>query len=267
MIMNNKIILLMLLCLCGSQAFSQEYSVPKNSGRLILNLRQVIVTGYEGEELVLINKTLETSADERAKGLKPLGLYELEDNTGMGLHLVRDDKNDLITIDILDKDNRDVYEIKVPNGFSSVFINNGMLSIFDWEDWKVTVKLLKCSLEIAGQKHVLLEDNTGPINVSTFSGNIEAKFGSVIQGPISLITSSGYIDVTVPVAIKADIDLATNKGNLFAAEELNLVLDQDARNRQDTMLKRVIGKINHGGFHLHLRSTNGNIYLRSDTQL
>src|SRR5690554_1170933 len=268
--MRSKLILLVLFFLAAGQAFSQEFKIPKNSGKLILNLQYVIVTGYEGEDLVFLNKTAEiTAPDERAKGLKPLKPAGLEDNTGMGLHLKMNETDHVVMVDMIDQQNTDFFEIKVPRGISSVTINTGRPSVFLRKEKSITARSLNCSLEISAQGDVLLENNTGPLNVSTYHGNIEARFGPVMEGPISFITSMGYIDVTVPESIRATVDMATGTtdGNLFAAEELNIVPVEDARNRYDAMLKRVIGKINDGGLHLNLRSTSGNIYLRAASGL
>lgn len=254
----------MLFFLAGIQAFSQEYKISKNSGKLILNVQHVVVTGYEGQELVFINKTASVAPDERARGLKPLKPAGPENNTGIGLHLKMNETDDVVTVDMIDRDSRDLIEIKVPYGISSVTINTGLPSIFLTEEQSITVRSLNCTLEIIARGDVLLENNTGPVNVSTYHGNIEARFGPVMEGPVSFITSSGYIDVTVPVSVRATIDLATRTGgHLFAAEELNIVPVEDTRNQHNALLKRVIGKINDGGLHLNLRSTGGNIYLRA----
>lgn len=256
----------MLVFLAGSQAFSQEYKISKNSGKLILNLRHAVLTGYEGQELVFINQTTADRLDERSKGLKPLKPAGLEDNTGIGLHLNVNEADQVITVDMVDGVSRDLIEIKVPHGISLVTVNPGvntaLPSAFLREDQPITARSLKCVLEISNRGDVILENNTGPLNVITYQGNIEARFGPVIEGPISLITSSGYIDVTVPASLRATTDLTTGTGNFFAAEELNIIPIEDDRNQYNVMGKRIIGKINDGGLHLNLKSTRGDIYLR-----
>src|SRR5690349_25082288 len=83
-------------------AQAQEYKVAKSSGRLeIREVNHVSIEGYNGNEIVFTSSSRGHDDDERAKGLRALSSYGLEDNTGLGLSVV--DKGDAIEVHQLKK--------------------------------------------------------------------------------------------------------------------------------------------------------------------
>ena len=108
---------------------------------------------------------------------------------------------------------------------------------------------------------VKLDNVTGPLNIKTVHGEIEADFGAAIKSPIRLISTHGFVDLTLPTATKATMTMSTSWGEILVDPALKLEIET-----KGDMVKyssnSVNGKLNGGGIEIELKSTHSNIYVR-----
>jgi hypothetical protein len=133
---------------------------------------------------------------------------------------------------------------------------------------------------------IKLENNTGPMNIKTLYGSVDAVFANDIKGPVSIVSVYGYVDVSLPKSTKANVKLATSYGKLYAAEGLKIALDIRTEEIAEPNMNGVFnfssgdsgivinglssnrksgsinGKINGGGADIILKSSYKNVYLR-----
>ncbi len=219
--MKKQIIILFTLLCTGLIVNAQmEYRLAKASGHLKLNLSGAIVEGYDGKEIIFsIANNTTAEVDERAKGLVPIASSGYSDNTGLGVN-VKESGQEIIVNNIF-KSNSDILTIKVPQGIKVSFINNSSQS---YED--IIIKNLKSEIEVSTRYNkIVLENNSGPMNINSINGPIEAIFNTDIKGPVSIISIYEYVDITLPIATKGNIELTTNYGKLYAAKEFKIDID------------------------------------------
>lgn len=219
--MKKKLIILFTLLCTGLMVSAQkEYRLAKASGNLKLNLNGAIVEGYDGKEIIFTSKNNAVAeVDERAKGLVPITSSGFTDNTGIGIN-VKESGQEIIVNNIV-KNNSDILTIKVPQGVKVSFANNNNQS---YED--IIIRNIKGEIEVSTfHNKIKLENNSGPMNINSINGSVEAVFNTDIKGPISIISIYDYVDITLPVATKGNIDLTTKYGKLYAAKEFIIDLD------------------------------------------
>ena len=214
------IILLTLLCTGLIVNAQKEYRLAKASGHLKLNLSGAIVEGYDGKEIIFSStNNTDVEVDERAKGLVAIASSGYSDNTGLGIN-VKESGQEIIVNNIF-KSNSDVLTIKVPQGIKVSFTNNSSQS---YET--ITIRNIKGEIEVSTLYNTIkLENNSGPMNINSINGPIEAIFNTGIKGPISIISIYEYVDITLPVATKGNVELSTKYGKLYAAKEFNIDID------------------------------------------
>ena len=106
---------------------------------------------------------------------------------------------------------------------------------------------------------IKVKDVSGPLVLSTISGNININFTSISkERPISLASISGEIDVTIPARSGIDLELETISGGIYS--------DFDFPN-DDKKMKRIGGnsiksQLNGGGASVKITNISGNIYFR-----
>ncbi|RZK81750.1 MAG: hypothetical protein EOO92_04225 [Pedobacter sp.] len=226
--MKKQFLLLIALLSVGIAASAQkEYKVAKSSGRLILNIDGAIVEGYNGNEIIFSKPEGEKEVvDERAKGLRIINGSGFTDNTGLGLDVTQ--KGDEINVNPVSKNsifsysNKSVLTIKVPQNVKVSFINstnNG--------NSEIVLKNLKNEIEVSTTYNkIKLENNTGPMNVKSLHGSIDAIFSGEMKGPVSIISVYGHVDVALPANTKANVELSTNYGKLYAADGLKIAVEK-----------------------------------------
>jgi lia operon protein LiaG len=232
-----------------------QYTIPvtdlKNSKLILKNFSdQLPVEGYNGKEIIITTEPEIANPPERAKGLKPL--YSDVDNTGLGLNLEKNDN--LYSISCLLPFTRHAeYKIKVPENMS-VEISS------DCERTNsVNVSKMKNEIEIKNCHNIDLKDVSGPLILSTISGNITITYEGINSEKSSSINSvSGDIDITIPLKTALNIEMRTISGGFYS--------DFDFNDTQKN-LKKVGGNVldfplNGGGTKFTLNTISGNIYLR-----
>ncbi len=242
--MKKKLIILITLLSFGICAKAQEYRLAKSNGQLKLNITGVIVEGYDGKDIIFSGQKVVTEElDDRAKGLVPITSSKYVDNTGLGINVT--ESGEIINVNLVAKKPIGVLTIKVPNNIK-VSINNNSNSnraFFSYtsvsgtnsnsssnsntndskaED-EIVIKNLKSELEVSVYwNKIRLENNTGPMNIKTVSGSVDAIFTGEIKGPVSIISATNYVDVTLPATTKANIEMGTSYGKLYAGKEFQI---------------------------------------------
>jgi lia operon protein LiaG len=235
---------------------AQEYKVSvQNSkeGRLILKdfSGSLPIEGYNGNEIVITSATGDLTPPEKAKGLKPI--YPAgTDNTGIGLDVQKTDN--LITITCLVPFTKESeYKLRVPENLS-IEVSSGCERNND-----LTVKGMKNEIDVKTCHDIKCTDVTGPLVLSTISGNIDITYSAINSAKSSSVNSiSGDIDITLPVKTATDLELRVVSGAIYS--------DFDFSESQKN-LKKIGGNetnysLNGGGFKYTIGSVSGNIYLR-----
>jgi len=216
------IVLFSLLTLAITASAQKEYKISKTSGQLNLNVAGAIVEGYNGNEIIFSIPAGEIEkVDERAKGLRVISGSGFVDNTGLGLDI--SEKGNEVNVNVVNKKIDGTLSIKVPQNIKVTFSNQS--SIYQ-ED--IILKNLKNELEIStSYNKIKLENNTGPMNIKSLYGSIDASFAEPIKGPVSIVSVYGHVDVSLPVSAKANVDLSTSYGKLYAADGLKIALEKN----------------------------------------
>jgi hypothetical protein len=279
---KHLMVLFSVLTIATSTYAQKEYKLARTSGRLTLNISGAIIEGYTGNEIVFsVPKGDNEQVDERAKGLRVINGSGFTDNTGLGLDVSV--KGEEITVNPVTKDKTSILTIKVPQNIKISFNNTSTLY-----QTEVILKNLKNEIEVStSYNQIKLENNTGPMNIKTLYGSVDAIFANDIKGPVSIVSVYGYVDVAVATATKANVELATSYGKLYSAEGLKIAVDKNNNEKSENDRKGTVnfsangtaitllnefsgtrgsesiqGKLNGGGANLILKSTYKNVYLR-----
>jgi len=242
-----------LLILSTTAAWAQkEFKLAKSSGRLNLNIPGAIIEGYNGNEIVFSTQRSEDEVvDERAKGLKSLSGSGFTDNTGLGLDVSQNGQD--INVNVVGKKLNGILNIKVPQNIKVSYSNTS--SIYHDE---LIFKNLKSEMEVsATYNKIKLENNTGPMNIKTVYGSVDASFDSDIKGPVSIISVYNYVDITLPAATKANIEMGSSYGKLYAADEFKIAINKDNTTQEKSAQEPVLGTASTLKFN-GVNITNGN---------
>lgn len=234
---------------------AQEYKLAKSSGKLEINeVNNVTIEGYSGNEIVFTSLDGPREKDKRADGLRAVSNMGLEDNTGVGLSVI--DKGTTYQVYQLKKMDGPHVKIMVPKGVS---INYNHSSPYGSD---VKFKNVESELEVTTvHSGVHLDNVTGPMNIKTVHGEIEADLNANLKSPVSLTSQHGLVDVTLPLGTKATMSMSTNFGEIFVDPSFKLEIEP----KSDWVKygsSKVNGKINGGGLEITLSSAHENIYLR-----
>jgi lia operon protein LiaG len=253
--MKTSIIALIIFFSAGIVS-AQEYKINvQNSkdGKLVLKdfNGSLPIEGYSGSEIIITSTSGKLTPPEKAKGLKPI--YPAgSDNTGIGLDVQKTDN--LITITCLIPFTQEgEYKIKVPENLS-LQLASGCERNND-----IRIKNMKNEIDIESCHDIKLDGVTGPLVLSTISGNIDITFGTInTTKSMSVGSVSGDIDITLPLKTATDLQLGVVSGAIYS--------DFDFSESQKN-LKKVGGNethyaLNGGGFKFSIESVSGNIYLR-----
>ena len=239
-----------------TQLFAQEYKISVQNtkeGKLTLKdfSGELPVEGYSGSEIIITTTSENLTPPERAKGLTavyPSG----SDNTGIGLD-VQKTGNQIVVTCLLPFSRRGGYKIRVPDNLALEFESGCERGS------QIFVSGTKNEIDIKNCHDINLKSVTGPLILSTISGNIDVTFSSInTEKPFSVNSVSGDIDITLPSKTPTDLTLRTVNGGFYSDFEFS-------DTRKD--LKKVGGNemnftINGGGQKFSIVTVSGNIYLR-----
>ena len=233
---------------------AQEYKLNKSSGTLeIREVNHVTIEGHNGNEIIFTSRDEDRDDDERAKGLRAISSMGLEDNTGIGLSVV--DKGNVIEVRQLKKMEGPDIKILVPK--------NVVVSYYHTSPHgdEIEIKNFEGQVEISTVHNgVVITNATGPLNIRTVHGDIDASLGTALKSPITIESSHGHVDVALPVTTKATMKLKTNFGEILVDPDFKIEIEKSG-----DMIKysdNVSGKINGGGIEINLSATHNNVYLR-----
>lgn len=235
---------------------AQEYKITTQNnkeGRLILKdfTGTLPIEGYNGTDIIITSASDDLTPPEKAKGLKPIFPSGI-DNTGLGLEVQKIDN--LITVTCLLPFSRDgEYKIRVPENLA-IELSSGCERNND-----ITITGMKNEIDIKSCHDIKLNDVTGPLVLSTISGDINITYSSINTTKSCSVNSiSGDIDITLPVKTATDIELRTVSGAFYS--------DFDFTETQKNLKKYGGNEMNYslngGGFKFTIGSVSGNIYLR-----
>lgn len=212
-----------------SASAQKEYKLAKSAGKINLNISGAIVEGYSGNEIIFSTAKSENDVvDERAKGLRVISGSGFADNTGMGIDV--SEKGDEINVNPVRKGTRlGIITIKVPQNIKIAFNNTNT------NQEELILKNLKNEIEVSvSYNKIKLENNSGPMNIKTLYGSVDAIFSGEIKGPVSIVSVYGYVDVSMPASTKANVELGTSYGNLYAGEGFKIAVDKTTTEKTDS---------------------------------
>ncbi len=253
--MKTRILVIALLFFAGSLS-AQEYKMSVQNTketRLILKdfSGQLPIEGYNGTEILITSTSGKVVPPEKAKGLTPV-FPSGTDNTGIGLDVQKADNT--ITITCLIPFTQDgEYKIKVPENIA-IELTSGCERSND-----VTITGMKNELDINTCHNIDLKGVSGPVVLSTISGDINIVFTSINAVKSSSVNSiSGEVDITLPSKTAVDLELRTISGAIYSDFDFS-----DSRKNLQKVGGNVLNhSLNGGGYKFSIGSISGNVYLR-----
>ena len=235
---------------------AQEFKIPVQNtkdGRLILKdfTGTLPIEGYTGADIIITSTSEDLTPPAKAKGLKPV-FPAGTDNTGIGLDVQKIDN--LITITCLLPFTRGgEYKIKVPENMA-IELTSGCERNND-----ISISNMKNEIDIKSCHNIDLKNVTGPLVLSTISGDINITYSSINSSKSSSINSiSGEIDITLPVKTSTDLELRTVSGAFYSDFDFS----ESQKNLRKIGGNEINYSLNGGGFKFAIGSVSGNIYLR-----
>src|SRR5882672_1452206 len=183
--MKKKILTIVFAMMAVGALQAQEYKLAKSTGQLIIKgVDRVSVEGTSGNEIIFSSVDGSREKDNRAAGLRAVSSLGLEDNTGIGLAV---------------KDNGTTYEVyqlkKMDGPRVKIFVPKGVSVSYSHSSphgSDITFKNVEGEIETSTVHNgVHLENVTGPLNIKTVHGEIEADFSANMKSPITLSSTHG----------------------------------------------------------------------------
>ncbi len=238
------------------QANAQKYTYtlgnsPQKTLRFIATGGDIVIEGYEGNEVVVQNLNFEPPP-ERAEGLELL-TSSGKINTKIGLEVRAGDGNLLI---FARSRNRGDFRLQVPDKVHIVVNNRGF-------GGSLEMRNLQGEIEIESRGgDVTLENVTGPIVASSISGDFDITVSELSQeGPTSISITSGFIDLTLPAEARANLLLSSVTGEIYTNMDIDVAGDEEDDLRMIGG-RTIKGTLNGGGVKVKLKTVSGSIYLR-----
>jgi len=235
---------------------AQEYKIAvQNTKEGKLSLKDfsgtLPIEGYSGNDIIITSTSEDHETPEKAKGLKaiyPGGT----DNTGIGLYVEKNGNQVTVTC-LVPFTRSSEYKIKVPENFA-VEVESGCE-----RSNEIVIEKTKNEIDIKNCHNIDLKSVTGPLVLSTISGDINITFSAINSDkPFSVNSISGDIDITLPAKTATNLQMGTVSGGFYS--------DFDYTDTSKK-LKKVGGNqldfpLNGGGFNFNIVTVSGNIYLR-----
>ncbi len=236
----------------------KEIRVPNVGNKLLLKLDNVYIEGYKGKDVLITAKVEDKDDNDRAKGLRVINGAGLSDNSGIGMNIKTE--GGVTEITMIGMPLEDSIRIKVPLDIP-ITVKGGRGAMFNGGN--IELKDIRAEVEVASSMGTVnLLNVTGPISVKVAQGDVVAKFVEPVKGPISLIAAMGAVDVAFPNNFGANMDIKSSMGNIYAADEFQFE-KQAEEPRSTPMGNAVKGKMNGGGQDVILKTSMGDIYIRS----
>ncbi|HEY4109450.1 DUF4097 family beta strand repeat-containing protein [Puia sp.] len=251
--MKYSFLLIASLCI-GFLTRAQDYKISvgdMKDAKLILEdfTGELPIEGYAGNEIIVSGGVHQNF--DRAKGLK--AIYAAgTDNTGVALYMEKSGNHILLRC-LLPITQSAEYRLKVPESLALEITRDCAKS------GTTTITNIRNEVEFKGCHDITLSKVTGPIVVSTISGNVNVAFTEIARDkPISISSVSGEVDVTLPAKTPFSVEMGTVSGNMFSDFDFP-PNDKDMRRVGGGKLR---ADFNGGGTAVRLNSVSGNVYLR-----
>lgn len=230
------------------------FKLEKKSTKINIDLVNAVIEGHSGNEVAIFLQTSKKNIDERAKGLKSVNGLGLKDNTGLGINVTEVEG----VIKVSQMNTADTSNIKI-------LVPYWMIISFEHQSKfgkAVYFRNIRGEIEVStNENSIYLENVSGPVNIKTVQGNVEAIFQDNVKGPISIVSIYGDVDIALPQTTRSDLKMNAKFGEILVAEEFKL--EVQIKEHKPRYSNQVTGKINGGGLNIDLRSDNGKIYLRT----
>lgn len=249
-------IIILLLLVYATAAFGQEFKVDLTSGKIkIYEVNRVNIEGHDENFVVISRKERKNDDWERAKGLRLINSSGLEDNSGIGLSVVK--SGDEVEVRPISRNSETRYTVFVPKGVGLFYEH----SSHNGDDLKI--KNVQSELDITVKfNSIYLENTSGPMTINTVHGDVEGVFSQVSQeSAVSIVSAHGYIDLSMPADTKAKLRLRANHGEIYTDMKINVDNEKDGDLRKIST-SELNGSLNGGGVNINLSSNHDNIYLR-----
>jgi lia operon protein LiaG len=253
MILSGSIFALLMVGSIAAQDYKVSVDNAKNSKLSLKNFSgDLKIEGYAGNEIVISPMGGEDmTVPERAKGLKPVYGGGV-DNTGVGLSVGKDG-TEISVICLIPFTNSREYTVKVPESMSIV-VNSECQNNND-----IYINGMKNEIEIQSCHSIKLTGVTGPLVLSTISGDIEVTFSQIAVGkPFSINSISGEIDITLPAKTAADVEMSAVSGRMYSDFDFS----DKSKDMNQVGGNELTTKLNGGGAKFSIVTVSGNIYLR-----
>lgn len=208
----------------------------------------VVVKGHNSKQLLLKGETMK-AAPEKAKGLTLVGEGGT-DNTNVGFFI--EQKGNILVVKNLNREGKAVVFLPSSQNFSvrSPYLNDIEIEGFTGE--------VEASAELVGS--ISIKDVTGPLTVSSNTGNVEIVFSNLNQNsPTTVTTTTGTVDITLPRKTAATVTMNSVLGEIYTDFDLQL---PEKNGLKAVSTQKLKGTLNGGGGSIQLNSATGNIFLR-----
>ena len=216
----KKLVFITIILATSSYVYGQEYRVGAASGTLeIAEVNRVIIEGHSGSEIVFSSENPASNRDERAEGLRAISSLGLEDNSGIGLSVIKEGQN--IMVRQLKKTEGPKVKILVPRGVKVSYRHSSPYGS------ELEVRNFQGEVEVNTTHNVVkLVNAQGPLTVKTVHGDIDASFAQSPSSRISLESVHGHVDVALPTAAKANLTLSSQWGEMLVDPDLRIELNK-----------------------------------------
>ena len=208
----------------------------------------VIVKGHNNKQLLLKGRKLK-EAPEKARGLRLVGDGGT-DNTNVGFLV--EQKGNVLIVKNLQKNGKAQVFLPSSQNFAvkSAHFNDIEIEGFTGE--------VEASAEVMG--NISIQDVTGPLTVSSNTGNVEIVFSKLNQqSPTTVTTTTGNVDISLPQDTPATVTMNSTMGEVYTDFDLQL---PQKKGLSPVSTRKVKGTLNGGGGSIQLNSATGNIFLR-----
>lgn len=235
----------------GQVEFKKAFSSGERSVQIRMDNSEVIIEGYNGNELIIQTDERWEGPPERAKGLRAL-YNDAVDNTQMGLEVGEKDGSMYIKKAM---SHAVSYSIKVPTQTA--------LRIYEtsWNSGGFRISNVEGEIEIETKNSdAVLKNVTGPVVANSTSGEITVIFSQLSQkAPSHISNVSGFVDITLPTNTKANLRLSSISGDVYTDMDIDF---GEKKNLRRVGGQKISGQLNGGGVELALKSISDNVYLR-----
>jgi len=253
----NTLRLVLLACLLPLGLRAQEFKMKfaSNQGRkVVLDVRQieVVVEGYDGDELLITGSGHYEAPPSLAHGLRPIYSGGASDNTRMGLSVAQASNNTIRVVTTPRADGR--YVVRVPRRTDVSFAQNGWAGSDD-----LTLRNIAGRIEVSlNSGDLQLLNVSGAVVANTVSGDVKVQFSGVPDQPCAISSVSGDVDVSLPASAKVTLGMRSISGEIYTDFDLNL----GSGSMRHVGGQTVEGRANGGGVKFSLNSVSGDVFVR-----